>query len=283
MIVLGQTLWERVEDYVPEVLGTLGILVGFWILYRVVKAIGLRLVDRMKTRLPASARGIERGQRLDTLWAVARSTFAVVVFVVAVLTIMIVWGIPTAPLVAVGSVVGVAVGFGAQNFIRDVISGFLITAEDQYSIGDVVRLAGVSGGVEEIRLRTTVLRDLDGNVHVVPNGAITVATNLTQEYAQVVLDLGVAYKEDIDRVIAVIRDELRSFAEDAFWEPHIVDQPDVLGVNELGDSAVVVRVVVRIIADQRWAAKRELLRRFKVRFDAEGIEIPFPHRQIIGG
>ncbi|MBT8215046.1 MAG: mechanosensitive ion channel family protein [Acidimicrobiia bacterium] len=281
MIVVGQSFMDRVEEYIPDVLATLGILVGFWILFRAVKTIGQRVVDRMKSRLPETPRGVERGQRLNTLWAVATRTLAVVVFVVAVLTIMIVWGIPTAPLVAVGSVVGVAVGFGAQNLIRDVIAGFLITAEDQYSIGDVVTISGVSGAVEQIRLRTTVLRDLDGNVHHVPNGAITVASNLTQEFAQVVLDLGVAYKEDVDRVIVVVEDEMRRFATDEAWAGFIVEDPVVMGVNAWADSSVVVRAAVRVIADQRWTAKRELLRRLKNRFDAEGIQIPFPHRQIV--
>lgn len=280
--VIAQTSFaDRVGDYVPEALATLGLIAGFWVLYRVTRMVGRRVVDRMIAKLPETPRGVERGQRLETLWAVARRLFAVVVAVVAVLTIMIIWGIPTAPLVAVGSVVGVAVGFGAQNFIRDVIAGFLITAEDQYSIGDVVTVSGVSGAVEQIRLRMTVLRDLEGNVHFVPNGSITVATNLTQEFAQVVLDLGVAYKENVDRVIEVVHDEMAQFVADEAWGPFIVEEPKVLGVDKLADSSVVVRVVVRVIADQRWNVKRELLRRYKNRFDAEGIEIPFPHRKLI--
>ncbi|MBT8198559.1 MAG: mechanosensitive ion channel family protein, partial [Acidimicrobiia bacterium] len=112
-------------------------------------------------------------------------------------------------------------------------------------------------------------------------GAITVASNLTQEFAQVVLDLGVAYKEDVDRVIAVVEDEMRRFATDEAWAGFIVEDPVVMGVNAWADSSVVVRAVVRVIADQRWTAKRELLRRLKNRFDAEGIQIPFPHRQIV--
>lgn len=225
----------------------------------------------------------ERRQRAQTLWSASRRLAAVVVVVVVILTIMNIWEIPITPLVAVGSAIGVAVGFGAQSLVKDIIAGFLILAEDQFGIGDVVRIADVSGTVESMRLRITVLRDLDGNTHYIPNGIIAVASNFTQTYAQVVVDVGVAYKEDVDRALEVLGDELRRFAEDESWSAHVLEEPVLLGVQELGDSAVTLRGYLRVAPEQRWAVRREFLRRIKNRFDAESIEIPFPHRTVYFG
>jgi small conductance mechanosensitive channel len=206
-----------------------------------------------------------------------RRVLLIVFIAIGALTVAVVVGIPITPLLAVGSAVGVAVGFGAQDLVKDIIAGFFILAEDQYHIGDVIRVAGVAGAVEDIRLRVTVLRDLDGYVHYVPNGQIQVTTNLTQQFSQVVIDVGVAYKVDVDRAIDVFGDELRRLAADDAWSNLIIEEPQILGVDALGDSAVVLRGVLKVGADDRWLVKRETLRRVKNRFDAEGIEIPFPH------
>jgi moderate conductance mechanosensitive channel len=194
-----------------------------------------------------------------------------------------VWELPLTPLLAVGSAVGVAVGFGAQSLVKDVISGFFILAEDQYHIGDVVKVAGVAGAVVDIRPRVTVLRDLDGNVHYIPNGEITVASNLTQEFSQVVLDIGVAYGESVDRAIEVIGYELAGLHADDEWNGLCVEEPNILGVDALGDSEVTIRAVLKVGATDRWLVKREALRRLKNRLDAEGIEIPYPHLTIYRG
>lgn len=186
-------------------------------------------------------------------------------------------------MVAAAGVIGIAVGFGAQDFVRDVIAGSFIVLEDQYAIGDVVQIAGVSGTVEQIRLRTTVLRDLDGHTHHVPNGEAKVASNLTSGFSRVVVDLGVAYKEQVDEVLDVVKDELDRFTTDPDWEASFLEPPEVLGVNELADWAVEVRVLLTVRADDRWRVKREFLRRIKGRFDAEEIEIPFPYLKVIQG
>ena len=202
---------------------------------------------------------------------------------IGVLTIAIVVGVPITPFLAVGSAVGVAVGFGAQDLVKDIIAGFFILAEDQYHIGDVVRIGGVAGAVEDIRLRVTVLRDLDGYVHYVPNGQIQVTTNLTQQFSQVVIDVGIAYRVDVDRALEVFGDELGRLASDPDWSNMIIEPPQILGVDALGDSAVVLRGVLKVGADDRWLVKREALRRVKNRFDAEDIEIPFPHVTLYQG
>ncbi len=251
------------------------VLVGTWILWKLFVRAGEHYLARVRTGEGIDA--AERAQRLTTLWQGIRRVLLVVVLAVVVLTVLAIWQIPIGSFVAVGSVVGVALGFGAQSLVKDIIAGFFILAEDQFSIGDVVRIAGVSGTVEDIRLRITVLRDLDGNVHYVPNGEITVSSNLTQRFAQVVVDVGVAYATDIDAALSIMAEVLTTLAEE---DDGVIDDSKVLGVQELGDSAVVLRGLLVTAPADRWRVKREALKRLKRRFDAEGIEIPFPQRTV---
>jgi small conductance mechanosensitive channel len=216
----------------------------------------------------------ERRQRATTLWGGIRRVMLVVVGIVVVLTVMNIWDIPIGSFIAIGSAVGVAVGFGAQSVVKDVIAGFLILVENQFAIGDVVKIAGVAGSVQEMRLRVTVLRDLDGYVHFIPNGTITVASNYTSLFARVVVTVGISYSSDVDRAIQVMGDELSAMAEDHPTE--ILEPPQMLGVEELGDSAVSLRALMVVGPQDRWAMRREALRRIKKRFDSEGIVIPFP-------
>lgn len=262
------------EDNSDKVLAAIGVILAVGVLYLIVARLARGVVGRM------AQKGGETGARVETLWSMMRRLLMIVFVVVGALTAAVVLDIPITPLLAVGSAVGVAVGFGAQDLVKSVIAGFFILAEDQYHIGDVVSIGGVTGAVEEIRLRVTVLRDLDGYVHYVPNGIIDVTTNLTQQFSQVVLDIGIAYKEDVDRALEVLGDELRSMALDPDWSQQVIEEPQILGVNALGDSAVTLRAVVKVGADERWVVKREALRRIKNRFDADGIEIPFPHRTV---
>ncbi len=201
----------------------------------------------------------------------------IVVAAVSIVTVLGVWGVPLGPLIASMSVVGIAIGIGAQDLVKDVIAGMFVLVEDQYALGDVVQLAGVTGTVEEIRLRTTVLRDLDGSIHHVPNGEVRVATNLTYEYSRVVVDLSVAYEESVDRALEVIGEVAAGLAADPEWAPAVVDDPQVLGVDALDDSGVVIRVLITTDPDMRWNVKREFLRRAKNGLDDAGIEIPYPH------
>ncbi len=220
--------------------------------------------------------GRESATRGATLWGMLRRLVIFVFLVTGALTVAGIWNVSIAPLLAVGSAVGVAVGLGAQGLVRDVIAGFFILAEDQFRIGDVVELAGVAGAVEAIRPRVTVLRDLDGNVHYIPHGQITVATNLTSQFAQVVVDVAVGYRVDLDGALAILTDELGLFATDPAWSGIVIEDPEVLGVEQLATSGVILRAVLKVAAPERWRVKRELLRRLKNRLDAEGIEIPYP-------
>lgn len=224
-----------------------------------------------------------KAQRLETIASVIDTIGVLLIVAGAIVYTMVIWGIPITPLVAGLGAVGVAVGFGAQDFVKDVIAGFFVLVEDQYSIGDVVEIAGVTGAVEEIRLRTTVLRSLDGAVHHVPNGDVRVASNLTPDFSRIVVDIGVSYDADVDTAISAIGDEAANLYHDDAWSSAIVEEPVVLGVDELGDSAVVIRTLFTTDPDRRWEVKREFLRRVKYRLEAEGIDIAYPHLQIVGG
>jgi len=246
------------------------VIVGAAIVYWVSVRIGRRVVRQV------SEKGEDQGARAQTLWLVLRRLLLVVVIAVAALMIVIVWGFSVAPFLAVGTVFAAAIGFGAQDLVKDVIAGFFILLENQYLVGDTITIAGTTGEVEDVQLRVTVLRDFQGNVHFVPNGQITVTTNFTSEYSQPVIDIGVAYGDDVDRAMALMKEELASFSSDPEWSQLVRDEGEVLGVNELGDSAVVIRGRVTTVADARWRVRREALRRIKKRFDVEGITIPFP-------
>lgn len=205
-----------------------------------------------------------------------RRLFLLTLLVTAILVIFGVWGISITPFLAMGTVVAAAVGFGAQDMVKDFIAGFFILVEDQFRVGDTVTIADVSGTVEDIQFRVTKLRDLEGNVHIVPNGRIKVASNHTSLYARPVIDVGISYDSDVDQALAVMKDELQGLAADPEWSDRVRGEPEVLGVNSLDDSAVVLRARITTTAQERWPVRREALRRIKKRFDAEGITIPFP-------
>ncbi|MPZ53064.1 MAG: mechanosensitive ion channel [Acidimicrobiia bacterium] len=239
---------------------------AYWLLSR----LGVAWVDRM------GRRGREDAARASTLWSMIRQVVAVVVGIIVVLTILSIWDISLTPFVAVGSAVGVAVGLGAQGLVADVIAGFFMLAEDQFSIGDWISVAGVDGEVSEIRLRVTVLRDIDGNAHYVPNGEIRVTTNMTKVQGQVVIDLKVASGSPIPQVLEFLREELTDLGEDAEWQERIRGEPEILGVQDLDGLGVTVRALMPTTPDGKWSVRREALRRISERFDEEGIELPIP-------
>ena len=184
------------------------------------------------------------------------------------------------PLLAGAGVLGLAISFGAQSLVKDFFAGFFILLEDQFSVGDSVDIEGRSGVVERMTLRMTQIRSLDGTLHSIPNGAITVVSNRTRGWSRAVVEVGVAYGTDVDRAMEVLRDEIAAFARDEEWAPMLDGPPEVWGVEALGDSAVTIRTVSRTTPGQQWAVARELRRRIKNRLDREGIEIPFPQRQV---
>ena len=260
---------------VPALLEVGVILLVAFGFYRLLRGIIRRLIAReIEEEDPVVKR--LREQRAHTLGSLLGSFAAVVVVTITILTILGLF-MDIGPLLASVGVLGLAVSFGAQSLVKDVISGTFMLLEGQFGIGDVVRIGDVSGLVEKITLRTTILRDVQGVVHIIPNGEITRVSNLTKTWSRAVLDVGVAYKEDVDRVMEVMRDLGRAFHADPEWGPLLVEEPQVPGVEQLADSAVVIRMVAKTLPLKQWDVARELRRRIKNRFDAEGIEIPFPH------
>jgi small conductance mechanosensitive channel len=193
------------------------------------------------------------------------------------------FGVEVAPILASAGVVGLAVGFGAQNLVRDVIAGFFIILENQIRVGDVAIVNGTGGLVEHINFRTTVLRDLAGVVHIFPNGSISTLSNLTTEWSAYVFDIGVAYGEDTDQVVEIIREVGRTMREDIKFGRSILEDIDIFGVDKFADSAVIIKGRIKTKPIKQWEVGREFLRRIKYAFDANDIEIPFPHRSIYFG
>ncbi|MGB7860038.1 MAG: mechanosensitive ion channel family protein [Acidimicrobiia bacterium] len=251
------------------------VVVGAAVVYLLLVRLGRRAVARYAEKSEG-----ESGARVLTLWKMMRRILLLAVGITTVLLLFGVWGFSVAPFLAVGTVLAAAVGFGAQDLVKDVIAGFFMLIEDQFHIGDTVTMAGATGAVEDIQLRVTVLRDLEGNLIFVPNGQVTVTSNYTSHYARPVIDVGIAYEADVDLALAVFEEELNALASDPEWADRIDGPCEIMGVNELGDSAVVLRARLVTAADERWTVRREALRRVKLRFDAEGISIPFPQLRI---
>lgn len=248
-------------------LATAIVVGGGIVLYLIVIGLGARFVERVGERTPGSA------ARVATLWVMVRRVTIVAIVVTVALFIVDIWGLNMAPLLAVGAAVGAAVGFGAQNLVRDVIAGFFILAEDQYRIGDTVTIANTNGKVEDIQFRVTVLRDGEGNVHYVPNGQIIVTSNLTSLYASPAVDVRIGFGADVDRAMEVMLDEMARLSADPEWASQITKEPQMLGVQDLVGSGVLIRARLTTVAEQRWSVQREALRRLKNRFATEDIEI----------
>ena len=234
----------------------------------------------------AVARGVstegedERDKRRETLTSVFATTANFLIWFGGISMILQEVGVPIAPLLGGAAVGGLAVAFGAQNLIRDYFTGFVIILENQYSMNDVVRIAGISGMVERITLRMTVLRDIEGTVHFIPNGEIKTVSNMTHGWSRAVFDVGVAYKEDVDRVIDTIIQVGRELRSDPFFKRLILEDLTMLGVDNMGDSAIIIKFFIKTRPLKQWDVKRAMLRRLKKRFDELGIEIPFPHRTV---
>jgi len=255
---VGTVLWFALNKFLPPVVGRL-----------------------MATTKGESKEGIKK--RRDTLVGVLTGVGRVFIVIVAVMMILDEAGVPIASALVGLGIAGLAIGFGAQYLIRDLIAGMFIILENQYRVGDVARVADVAGLVEEVTLRKTVLRDLDGIVHHVPNGEIRIASNFTRHYARVNLNVSVAYGTDLDHAISVINRVGKELAEDAKWRKVIKSPPQALRVDNLGDSGIDIKILGDVKPMEQWAVMGELRLRLKKAFDAEGIEIPWPHTKVYFG
>jgi small conductance mechanosensitive channel len=248
-------------------------------LVRAARIVGGRIVARVRAEGDENG-ALEREQRAHTLVQVFKAAWTAVVWVVAAIYMLKQLSVDVTPILASAGVAGLALAFGAQTLIRDFFAGFFMLLENQYKIGDVVALGDVAGVVERITLRLTVLRDLEGKVHFVPNGTVQRVTNMTKGWARAVIEVGVAYKEDIDRVIETLREIGRELERDPVFGPKLVDKTEVPGLERFEESALTVRMLLKTRPGEQWAVAREARRRIKAAFDARGIEIPFPQRVI---
>ena len=254
-----------------------GIWVLAWLAYRVVRLAAARIEKAVDDGDDSVTTLRER--RGKTISQLLRSMGRVVIYAIALLLTFNIF-IDIGPILAGAGILGLAVSFGAQSLVKDVISGFFVLFENQFAIGDVIEAGGKSGVVEKMSLRVVVLRDLQGTMHIIPNGEIKVVSNMTRGWSRAVVDVGVGYEEDVDRALAVVRDEASRFSTDADWATQLDGPVEVPGIEALADSAMVIRSLIRTQPGSQWNAAREYRRRLKLRFDREKIEIPFPQRKV---
>ena len=268
--------------WAPVLLPAINVLliaIAAWIALVVVN----RAIRRFRAYMEARAHGAEEAKRIGTLCRAFRYVATVVITLVAAMLALNELGISIAPILATAGVAGIAIGFGAQSLVRDYFSGFFILIEDQIRQGDVVQIAGIGGLVEEVTLRYIRLRDFDGHVHFVPNGEIRTVTNRTRDFAQTVIEIGVAYRENADEALAVMREVGQAMRADPAWSARILADTEMIGVERWDDSAVILRVRLKVQPLEQWSVRREFLKRLKKAYDERGIEIPFPHLTIYPG
>ena len=257
----------------------------------IIAAGGLLLVHLLKLAADRVVRAVveggggrvsEREKRALTLAHIVKAVGTTAIVIIATMMGLRELGLDITPIIAGAGVVGLAVGFGAQSLIKDVIGGFFIILEGQFGVGDVIKTGEISGQVERLNLRVTVLRDVNnGAVHFIPNSELKVVSNLTKEWSQVALNIGVTYREDIDRVVGVLERIGQELAADERMGAMILEPPKVLGIEAFGESQITIQVLVKTLPQKQWEVARELRKRIKAAFDKEGIEIPYPHRVLL--
>lgn len=257
------------------------VIIGVaYFLNRLSKQLIVKLRDQLNAR---SADNIEEVKRLNTLSMVLRYIVTTVIMAITIVEILHELGISIAPVLAAAGVVGLAVGFGAQSLVKDYFNGFFLLLENQIRKDDVVEIANKSGLVEEITLRYIKMRDYEGNVHYVPNGQITTVTNRSRDFAYAVMDIRVGYDENIAKVMQIMHEVGASIMQDTQLQDKVLDKLDIAGVDNLAESAVIIRCRMKVRPLEQWTIKREYLKRIKNAFDAQQIEIPFPHLTVYQG
>jgi small conductance mechanosensitive channel len=275
---------QRVFDWsVTSGARILIIAVGAYVLIRIVNGVIGRVESIAASRTTDFLSASEAERRLRTLSSLLRSMVFLVIAGIAAVMALRELGMDIAPIIAGAGILGLAVSFGGQNLVRDVISGFFIIFENQIRVGDVAIINGQAGTVEEINFRTTVIRDLQGIVHVFPNGTIMQLSNQSKGWSRYVIDVGVAYKENIDYVMEVLREIGDGLYKDNKFSSLILEPLEILGVDSFGDSDVVIKCMIKTLPLKQWEVGRELRRRIKNTFDLKGIEIPFPHLSVYYG
>jgi small-conductance mechanosensitive channel len=268
--------WELILNWAQAHGLKVIIILAIWlILHYITRPIIKKIVTRAVTR-DDKLTAEEEEKRETTLIRIFVGTIKIVVGIVFFLMILSELGIDVGPLIAGAGIVGIAVGFGAQYIVRDIITGFFIILENQYRVGDSVTLAGIGGSVEDITLRVTVLRDLDGTVHHIPHGEIKTVSNRAKGFARVNINVGVDYDSDLEKVIKVVNEVGEELANDQEYKDSIIEAPKFIRVDQFADSAIIIKIVGEVMPLKQWEVAGEVRKRLKIAFDKNGIVIPFP-------
>jgi small-conductance mechanosensitive channel len=276
---------DFLSDLSPVVAGAIKIGVILVVAY-ILTLVARRLISKViKARIPKihEEKPEELALRSETLSRIVAQVISVIIWVVAIIMILSALGVDITPLLAGIGVGALAIGFAAQNIIRDYLHGFFIIMEDWYRVGEVATVAGIGGLVENITLRRTILRDLNGTMHVIPNSKIELASNLTRDWSRINLNVSVAYGENLSKVFRVINEVGQELKDDPDWGKDLLTTPEVLRVDNLGDNGVEIKILADTKPIRQWALMGELRKRLKDRFDQEGIEIPWPHTKVYFG
>lgn len=276
----GKILQGTVQWGIAALPRVLLVLALAFVLLKVLNAATKRLAARARSNDGTAAEAMaarEHQKRTETLLGIVQRAGRIVILVFVAMLVLVQVGVNVAPLIAGAGILGLAVGFGAQELVRDVITGFFMLLENQIRLGDVAIVNGTGGLVEKLTLRTVVLRDLSGVVHVFQNGKVSTLANMTKDWSAMVFEIGVAYKEDTDQVVSVMREVADGLQSEDAFKAKIIEPIEIFGVDSFGDSAVVIKARLKTQPIEQWAVGREYRRRLKKAFDARNIEMPFPH------
>jgi small conductance mechanosensitive channel len=281
----AKLLSSATDWVIKELPGIIIMVIALLIVLRVARFSISRLKKALirKAKKDETVDESEAEKRIDTLTGILLGAVRIVLYTVFFIMLLGKFGIDIGPLLASAGILGLAVGFGAQELVRDYISGFFILLEDQLRAGDVAIINGTGGLVENIGLRTISLRDFSGTVHIFQNGKISSLSNMTKDWSAMVFDIGVAYKENVDQVMEIMKQVGDELQNDEKFGPDIIEPIEVFGLDSFGDSALVIKARLKTKPVQQWTIGREYRRRLKIAFDAQNIEIPFPHTTVYWG
>ena len=281
----AKLLSSTTDWVIKELPGIIIMVIALLIILRVARFSISRLKKALirKAEKDETVDESEAEKRIDTLTGILLGALRIVLYTVFCIMLLGKFGIDIGPLLASAGILGLAVGFGAQELVRDYISGFFILLEDQLRAGDVAIINGTGGLVENIGLRTISLRDFSGTVHIFQNGKISSLSNMTKAWSAMVFDIGVAYKENVDQVMEIMKQVGDELQNDEKYGPNIIEPIEVFGLDSFGESALVIKARLKTKPIQQWTIGREYRRRLKIAFDAQNIEIPFPHTTVYWG
>lgn len=281
-----EEMWTKGQEWIiTELPGLIIIIVVLIFVSRFVRFVLTKLKNTLIARAEKKETHdvAEAEKRIKTLIGIIGGVVSIFLWTVFIMIALKKFGVEIGPILASAGIVGVAIGFGAQELVRDFLSGFFILLEDQVRSGDVAIINGTGGVVEKIELRTITLRDFSGVVHIFQNGKINTMANMTKEWSAMVFDIGVAYKEDIDQVMNIMREVGNELQKDEIIGSSIIEPIEIFGLDQFGDSALVIKARIKTKPIQQWTVGREYRRRLKIAFDKNNIEIPFPHTTVYWG